>query len=70
MHWPRRRGALAGPVELVALLRSLDDVVGELLAEQVEVDRADRVAIGVDGLGDDAREQLGDLVDVARRQVR
>ena len=34
-----RGGALAGPVELVALLRPFDDVVGQLLAEQVEVDR-------------------------------
>ena len=64
-----RCGALAWPVEPVSLLGCIDHVARELLAKQIEVDSANGVAVGVDGLGDDVREQLGDLAAIARCHI-
>ena len=61
--------ALAWPVELVALLWTVDDVIGELLAELIEVDRAHNVTVGVNGLCYGRREQRRDPIDVALGQV-
>ena len=47
----------------------LDDVVAELLAEQVEVDRSHEVAVAVDALDENVGEQVGDLIDVCLREV-
>ena len=63
------RSALAGPVELVPLLRTLDDVIRQFLSEQVEVDRAHRAPLDVEGLRDDARKELREFLDVRSRQV-
>ena len=59
----------AGPVDSVPLLRPLDDVAGEFLAQQVEIDGSFWVTVGVEALGHDVGEQLGDLVDVGLREV-
>jgi hypothetical protein len=61
--------ALPGPVKLIPLLRALDDVVGQLLAEEVEVHGAHRVPVGADRLGDHGGEEVRKLLDIGCRQV-
>lgn len=63
-------GALAGPVELVALAGAVDDVVRELLAQPVEVDGALGPPLRVAYLRDAVREQLRDAGDVGVGEVR
>jgi hypothetical protein len=48
----QQRLALAGPVELVALLRPLDDAGCQFLPQQVEVDGLLQFALGVMRFGD------------------
>ena len=57
------------PVESVPLLGPVDDVIGEFLAKEIEVDGTLRVAFAVERFGDDGWEQLGKLVDVRLGQV-
>ena len=64
-----RGGPLAGPVELVALLRPLDYVVGELLTEQVEINGERHIALRISRFCDDLWKEFGDALDVASCQV-
>lgn len=62
-------GLLAHPGELIALV-ALQHVVGEHLPEQLEVDGLFQPALSVRPLRDAPGEQCGDLLYIARRQIR
>ena len=65
----QQRLALAGPVELVALLRAFDDAGRQFLTKQVEVHCQFQVALFVAGFGHAVGEQLSDAVDVGVHAV-
>ena len=59
--------ALAGPVELVALLRPIYKVVGKFLSKQVKVDQSNRIPVFVVRFSDDSGKQFGNFINVPLR---
>ena len=65
----QQRLALARPIELVALLRPLDDAGCQFLPQQIEVDGLLQFALGVACFGDTVGEQLGQPGDIGGGEV-
>ena len=59
--------ALAGPGELVALARAVDDYVRKVVAKGIEVDGERNIAVCIHSLGYDVRKERGNLSYVLLR---
>ena len=61
--------ALAGPGELVAFPRTVNDLAGEVIAQGIEIDGKRDLAVCVHSFGHRIGEERSDLGDVLLREV-